>query len=127
MTDQAHRELDFAVAVHVFGVDPKKTPATMIDTFSADMAAAWKVHEKACGWIFSKRQRYYDHLRAYANSIVNPEGGRIDWPDVLTALQGCMPEAICRAALATAVPPPPPAKPEKRKSNEVRGMLGREL
>ena len=125
MTDEAHRELDRAVCRHVFGVDPNTITAKPLDMFSSDMTAAWKVHNKACTWPFGKRKLYYAHIRILASEMAGIRDAVVDYPDVLTLAATNMPEVICRAALAVVLPVVEPTY--KKKSNEVRGMLGREI
>lgn len=128
MTNEAHRELDRAVAREVFGVTPTTSTSAMIDMFSTDMTAAWKVHQKACSWIFSKRKAYFAYLRICLCQLAGITDALVEWPEALALATKDTPEAICRAAILTLAPPPAPTGgPVKRKSNEVRGMLGRDL
>ena len=125
MTPEAHRELDHAVAVHLFAYNTLKPFA--IPAYSSRIEDAWKVHQRACSWIFSKRKAYYMHLRIIASELAGIKDAVVDWPDVLGLCRDNFPEVCCRAALAVANPQPAPAKALGEKAREVRGMLGRDI
>lgn len=99
MTDEAHRELDRAICEQIFRVDLGTTPAKLIDTFSSDMTAAWKVHMEVSTWMFSRRKMYYTHIKIIASELAGIRDAVVDYPDVLTLARTNMPEIICRAAL----------------------------
>ncbi len=70
--------------------------ATGLPRFSADIAAAWQVHQVMCAELFSNRLAYYRELQLIASKGYV---GTVQWPDALTVLAERMPEAICLAAL----------------------------
>lgn len=123
MTDQARTELDAAVHAHVFGRDPKA--AELVPAYSLDIGEAWKVHQEACGWLYSKRNRYLFDLQLQASVLAGLTLDQVvQWPDVLVVLKNHMPEAICRAALA--VVNPPKEQPKAKRGVVRGGLLGRE-
>ena len=63
--------------------------------YSASIEAAWEVHRKACGWLFSRRQKYLAELTF---AIREEVGQPVVWPDLLVLLK---PRHICVAALKT--------------------------
>jgi hypothetical protein len=123
MTDQARIELESAIHTHVFGRDPSS--AELVPAYSLDIREAWKVHQAACDWIYSKRKRYLEDLQLQASVLAGVAPDRtVDGLHVLVVLKNHMPEAICRAALAVVNPPKEQAKPKR---GVVRGgLLGRE-
>ena len=66
--------------------------------YSTDIAAAWEVFQTACGWLFSKRRRFFHDLQREA---ALEDGSLVAWPDVLARLCDRFPLAVCRAALRT--------------------------
>ena len=117
---QAGKELDKIVSKEIFDVTIVVETCTddegniytpfpdkdLFPDYSKDISAAWRVHKKACSWLFSQRRLYLrflqeaicDRLTREADPPLE-EGTLVDWPDVLCDLE---PVDICMAALKAA-------------------------
>jgi len=91
---KCHRETDF----HSGRIYPdNKRTCDIPDDYSADIAAAWLVHQMVVHKLFSVRQRYFEELQKLVSAECTESGKTvIAYPDVFIFVK---PSHFCRAAL----------------------------
>ena len=61
-----------------------------VPDYSADIAAAWRVHKKACSWRFSRRRIYFEALDNIIQKrcpLSDSQRYKVVWPNALQFLE----------------------------------------
>src|SRR6478609_317733 len=80
----------YYVGSHYYIDSLLKMPQDIPD-YPRDISAAWMMHKLACGWIFSKRHRYFDELHHLVSKRMSVDL-LVSWPDIFAHVE---PEDFC--------------------------------